>query len=77
MAKPDPNTVKMAMELASTDAGKALIAQLQANHKDAMDAAMRQAAAGNYEGLRQTLSTAMDSPEVKAMLESLRRQQNG
>lgn len=79
MGKSDSQNLSMAeaMRLANSKAGKQLLSQLQQNHGADLQQAMHQAAAGNYDQVRQAMSAAMQSPEIRAMLEQLRRQQNG
>jgi len=66
-----------AMQLANSDTGKKLLSQLRQTHGAELQQAMDQAAAGNYDQVRKAMSAAMQSPEIRAMLEQLRRQRNG
>ena len=66
-----------AMKLASSAEGKALLNQLQQQHGQQVQSAIAQAQAGNYEQLKKTLATLMDTPTGKALVEQLRGQNNG
>ena len=48
-----------------------LFAALKAQNGQAMDRAMAQAAAGDYSQVKETLSSLLTSPEIKAMLEQI------
>lgn len=65
-------TIAEAMKLANTDAGKQLLALLQSQQQDALDTAMSQAQAGNYEAIKKTMSAALTSPEVQRLLRQMR-----
>ena len=65
-----------ALRLAQSQAGQQLFDQLRTQNPEAVNQAMEQAASGNYDQIKQTLSDLMSSPEVKAMLEQLGRQNN-
>ena len=69
-------SIEDAMRLAQSDAGQQLFAMLKAQNSDAVGNAMEQAASGNYDQVKQTLSTLLSSPQIKAMLEQLGRQNN-
>ncbi len=77
MPKQDNLSMLEAMRLANSDAGKQLLSQLQQSHGAELQSAMAQAAAGNYDQVRQAMSAAMQNPEIRAMLEQLRRNGNG
>lgn len=66
-----------AMKLASSPEGKALLSQLQQQHGQQVQSAIAQAQAGNYEQVKKTLATLMDTPAGKALLEQLRGQGHG
>lgn len=66
-----------AMRLAQSDAGKALLSQLQKSHGATMQKAMAQAQAGNMDQVKDTLSQLLSSPEGQALMETIRRQRNG
>lgn len=67
----DNLSMQEAMRLAKSEAGQQLFAALRAQNGQAMDRAMEQAAAGDYSQLKDTLSSLLASPELKAMLEQL------
>lgn len=66
-----------ALRLAQSDAGQRLFALLKAQNGAQLNQAMEQAAAGNYEQAKQTMSALLASPQVRAILEQLRGNQNG
>lgn len=72
----DQFSMQEAMRLAQSEAGQQLFALLRAQDGGAVDQAMAQAAAGDYTQVKQTLSSLLSSPQVKAMLEQLGRNQN-
>ena len=57
-----------AMRMAQSDAGKKLQALLQQSDPDILAKATAQAAEGNYDQLRQTLSKLLSSEEVRRLL---------
>lgn len=60
------------MKLAGTPQGQALLAQLQQNHGKAMEAAIAQAQAGNFEQVRKTMSEFLASPAGQELMKQLR-----
>ena len=66
-------SVQEAMKLAETDAGKQLIALLQQQNGAQIQSAMAQANAGNMDAARQALSSILENPQARAMLEQLGR----
>ena len=74
-----PNGIAMgeAMKLASTPEGKELLKQLQEQNGPQVQSAIAQAQSGNYEQLKNTLATLMDTPAGKALLAQLRGQNHG
>ncbi len=70
--KDQERTVAEAMRLANTDAGKQLLALLKSQQPDALETAMNQAQAGNYDAIKQTMSAALTSPEVQRLLKQMR-----
>lgn len=72
----DNLSMQEALRLAKSEAGQQLFAALRAKNGATMDRAMEQAAAGDYSQVRDTLSSLLASPEVKAMLEQMGRQTN-
>ena len=73
----DNFSMQDAIRLAQSDAGRRLLAVLQAQNGDAVRKATDQAAAGDYEQMKETISSLLASPEAQALLEQLRRQGNG
>lgn len=73
----DEHSLKEAMKLASTPAGKELAAMLQAGDSNALRKAADHAAAGNYEEMKKSMEAILSSPEARALLETLRGQANG
>ena len=65
----DNFSMQDALRMAQSDAGQQLFALLKAQNGDTLNRAMDQAAAGDYTQARQT--------QVQAMLEQMRRQNNG
>lgn len=70
----DNLSIQEALRLAKSDVGQQLFAALRKQNGTAIDAAMEQAAAGDYTQVKDTLSSLLASPEVKAMLEQMGRQ---
>lgn len=66
-------SMEEAMKLAASPQGQALLAMLQQQHGAALETAMAQAQAGNYEQLKQSLSGFLETPAGKALLKQLRR----
>ncbi len=60
-----------AARLAQTPAAKQLMAALSRQDPAALDRAMANAAAGNFDQVQQDLATLMGSPEIKALLRQL------
>ena len=73
----DNFSMQEAIRLAQSEAGQQLLAMLRAQNGDVLNKAMDQAAAGDYSQARQTLSALLASPQVRAMLEQMGRQNNG
>ena len=73
---PDNLSMQDALRLAKSEAGQQLFAALRAQNGAAVDNAMEQAAAGDYSQIKDTLSSLMASPQIKAMLEQMGRQTN-
>lgn len=69
----DNLSMQDALRLAKSEAGQQLFAALRAHNAPAIDRAMEQAAAGDYSQLKDTLSSLLASPELKAMLEQIGR----
>ena len=66
--------MKDAQRLAQSDPGRKLIALLQTQDSQQLQKAMQQATAGDYEQMKQTLSSFMASPEAQALLKQLENQ---
>lgn len=60
-----------AMRLAQTPAGQQLLSILQQQNSPELKNAMNSAAAGDYAGAREALSSLLDSPEIAALLKQL------
>ena len=73
----DNLSIHDAMKLAKSPAGQQLFAALRSKDSTAIDKVMEQAATGDYSQIKNTLSSLLDSPEIKAMLDQLGRQTNG
>jgi hypothetical protein len=67
----DNFSMQDALRLAKSDAGQQLFAMLRSKDSDTLNKAMEQAESGNYEQVKKTLSSLLDSPELRAMLEQL------
>ena len=72
----DNLSMQEALRLAKSEAGQALFAALRSRDGAAMERAMEQAAAGDYSKIQSTLSSLLSSPDIKAMLEQMGRQNN-
>ena len=70
----DNLSIQEALRLAKSEAGQQLFSALQAKNSAVMDRAMEQAAAGDYSQVKDTLSSLLSNPEIKAMLAQLGRQ---
>lgn len=73
----DNFSLQEAMQLARSETGQQLLALLQSQNGDALRQAMNQAATGDYDQVKQTMSALLDNPKARALLEELRRQQHG
>ena len=60
-------------KIAQSKAGQDLYALLQETQSQQLKDAMTQAAAGDMEQVKKTVSAMMASPEAKALLDQLRR----
>ena len=65
------------MQLAASPQGQALLAQLQQNHPQALQSAMQEAQAGNYEQVKKTMSEFLSSPAGQALMQQMRGLNNG
>lgn len=68
----DDKSMQEALRMAQSDTGKALMRQLQKQNGAALDQAMAQAAAGNYDEVKKTVDKLLANPEVQALLEQLK-----
>lgn len=59
------------IHLAQSPAGRQLLALLQQTGGNALQNALTQATAGNYEDAKAALSTLLQSPEASALLKQL------
>lgn len=70
-------SVEEAMRLANSPAGQQLFALLKRTDTAALNKAMDQAAAGDYNQVQDTISALMANEEVKALLAQLGGKANG
>ena len=70
-------SMQEAMRLANTPAGKQLLALLQQSSDPALQDAIRQMAAGNYDQAKNMLAPLLASPEIGALLQQLGGAKNG
>lgn len=70
-------SMQEAMRLAQSEAGQQLMAALRAQNTDAVSQALEQAAAGDMEKARQSMTSLLASPQIQALLEQLRRDSHG
>lgn len=66
-------SIQDAMRLANTPAGKELLALLKSGGGDTMDKARKQAEQGDFEQVKQTLSSVLQSPRVQELLQEMRK----
>jgi hypothetical protein len=66
-------SMKEAMRLANSPAGKQLAQLLQQADQQVLDNAIRQAQQGNYENAAQQLRDLMTSPQAQALLRELEK----
>lgn len=67
------NPMQEAMKIAATPAGQELIKLLQQNGGDELRQAMAKASAGDYTQAKQAITSLLNSPEAKKLLEQLGR----
>lgn len=60
-----------AMKLAQSDAGKRLFALLQQQNAQQLQDAMDDAAAGNYEQVKNSMASMLASPEIRELLKKI------
>lgn len=63
--------MKDAARLAKSPAAQELFNMMQAQNPEALNRAMNQAAAGDYDQVRQSLAQLLSTPEIRALLEQL------
>lgn len=69
----DNLSIEEAKRLAQTKAGQQLLALLKSQRPQQLQKAMQQASSGDYETLKKTLKTFMQSPEAKTLLNQLEK----
>lgn len=67
-------SVQEAMKLAKSDAGRQLMALLQQQNSKQIQDAMAQAGSGNYVQAKATLSSILENPQARALLNQLGRE---
>ena len=65
------------VQLANSPQGQALLAQLQQSDPGAMQSAMENAQAGNYEQVKKTMTDFLDTPAGQALMQQMRGLNNG
>ena len=66
-----PENMKEAMKLANSDAGRQLYELLKRTQGQQLQSAMDQAASGNYEEVKRTLSSLLADPEARKLLSKI------
>lgn len=61
------------MKIAASPAGQRLLQLLQQNNSKQMQQAVQKAAQGDFTPAKQAISTLMEDPQVKEILEQFRR----
>lgn len=64
-------SMKDAMKLANSDAGKQLLSQIQKSNPKELEQAMAQAAQGDYSNLSETLKPLLASEQIQKLLKQL------
>lgn len=64
-------SMQEALRLASSDAGQRLLAALKQSNDPGVQQAMQHAAAGEYQKIKENLSSILASPEVRKLLAEL------
>lgn len=70
-------SMQEALRLAKSPTGQRLLAMLQQYDPGTLEKAAAQASQGNSDTAKETLQSLLASPQVQAMLQQLRREQNG
>lgn len=65
------------MQLANSPQGQALFAQLQQSDPNALQSAMQNAQAGNYEQVKKTMTEFLSTPAGQALMQQMRGLNNG
>ena len=65
------------MQLANSPQGQALFAQLQQSDPNALQYAMQNAQAGNYEQVKKTMTEFLSTPAGQALMQQMRGLNNG
>ena len=73
----DDPAMQEALRLAKSPTGQRLLAMLQQYDPGTLEKAAAQASQGNSGAAKETLQSLLASPQVQAMLQQLRREQNG
>ena len=73
----DNFSMQEALRLANSDAGQQLLALLKQENGSALQRAMDQAGAGDYEQVQKTLGSLLESPQAQALLRQLRGNDHG
>ena len=71
--QPQDLPISEAMRLAATPQGQQILKQLQEQHGDLMQSAIQRAQSGDYTQVKQMISSLLQSPDGKALLDNLRR----
>lgn len=75
--KSEDFSMKDAARLAKSETGQQLYSVLQKKDGDLFRQAMDQAAAGNYEEVKKSMSALLKDPEVRELLSRLGGERNG
>ena len=67
----EQDTIREAMRMAQTPAGKQLIQMLRSSGDPNLQKAMSSAASGDYSGAKQALSAILNSPEAQKLLQQM------
>ena len=73
----DHISMRNAIKMANSEAGQQLLELLRSQNGDALNAAMTNAASGDYSKIKEDLSAMLSSPQVQALMEQLRRNGDG
>lgn len=69
--------IQQAMRLANSDTGRQLLTLLQATQGDALQGAMDQAAAGNYDQLKKTVQQLLSNDQARQLVEKMGSDNHG